>query len=90
MGSSINSFDLTIIRRIRSKSPISTQQVAVTKPVKLRLVWLVMWFVVTVVLAVFLTPPWFMTNNEYLQTGPEYWFLVIFGNCVIVLISKLQ
>ncbi len=31
-----------------------------------------------------------LTNNEYLQTGPEYWFLVIFGNCVIVLISKLQ
>jgi hypothetical protein len=85
-------------RKLKLALPSSGQQAAAIEPVKLRLRSLAIWFVFTVSITVFLTPPWFMEKNllgswhnqnkEYLQTGPEFWFLVIFGNCVIVLISK--
>ena len=84
-------------RKLKLALPSSGQQAA-GEPVQLRLRSLAIWFVFTVSITVFLTPPWFMEKNllgswhnqnkEYLQTGPEFWFLVIFGNCVIVLISK--
>ena len=75
-------------RALQRKLKLALGQQAAGEPVQLRLRSLAIWFVITVSITIFLTPPWFMTNNEYLQTGPEYWFLVIFGNCVIVLISK--
>jgi hypothetical protein len=57
-------------------------------------VWIFFLFLFTVGLAICFTPPWFIQVNilgyediEYLKTGPEYWSLVIFGNCVLVLIS---
>ena len=85
-------------RKLKLALPSSGQQAAAIEPVKLRLRSLAIWFVFTVSITVFLTPPWFMEKNllgswhnqnkEYLQTGPEFWFLVIFGNCVIVIISK--
>jgi hypothetical protein len=88
----------TLQRKLKLALPSSGQQAAAIEPVKLRLRSLAIWFVFTVSITVFLTPPWFMEKNllgswhnqnkEYLQTGPEFWFLVIFGNCVIVLISK--
>jgi len=85
-------------RALQRKLKLALGQQAAGEPVQLRLRSLAIWFVFTVSITVFLTPPWFMEKNllgswhnqnkEYLQTGPEFWFLVIFGNCVIVLISK--
>ena len=59
------------------------------KPLRLSkdLTWLLVSFLCTVILAWFFTPPWFMQHkNKYLQTGWEYWILIILGNCVIVII----
>ena len=85
-------------RALQRKLKLALGQQAAGEPVQLRLRSLAIWFVFTVSFTVFFTPPWFMkknllgswhnNNKEYLQTGPEFWFLVIFGNCVIVLISK--
>ena len=42
-------------------------------------------FLFTVITAWFFTPPWFKQDkNKYLQTGWEFWILIILGNCVIV------
>jgi hypothetical protein len=85
-------------RALQCKLKAPSESVKLRKPVKLKLLSLAIWFVITVSITIFLTPPWFMkknllgswhnNNKEYLQTGPEFWCLVIFGNCVIVIISK--
>jgi hypothetical protein len=92
MGSFVISVILQLYAELALQRKLKKPQVAAAKhSVELRLKLLVIWFVLSVVLAVIFTPPWFMHNNdEYLQTGPQFWFLVISSNFVLVLISKLQ
>jgi hypothetical protein len=83
------------LQKLRKNFRKKKKQLAVTKHYKhIHTFWIFLWFLFTVGLAICYTPPWFIKVNifgyediEYLKTGPEYWSLVIFGNCVLVLIS---